>query len=84
MAKVCEICGKSTVAGRRIQHHHSIGWRFRAPRKTRQFKPNLRSIMVEIDGKETKVSTCMKCYKRLRKEQPEVFESQVASVEAAK
>ncbi|GAB4160583.1 MAG: hypothetical protein Fur003_4100 [Candidatus Dojkabacteria bacterium] len=69
MAKFCEICGKQTVAGRRIQHHHSIGWRFRAPNKPRQFKANLRQIKVQVDDvKETKITVCMKCYKKLRKE----------------
>ncbi len=68
MAKVCELCGKSAVAGRRIQHHHSIGWKFKAPKSTRSFKPNLRTIKVDVDGDVKSVSTCMKCYKRLQKE----------------
>ena len=68
MSKQCYICGKSTVAGRNIQHHHSIGWRFKAPKTTRTFKPNLKKINIEVDGKEMKVPVCMKCYKRLRKE----------------
>ncbi|WKZ31410.1 MAG: L28 family ribosomal protein [Candidatus Dojkabacteria bacterium] len=68
MARQCEICGKSTVAGKRIQHHHSIGWRFKAPRKNRVFKPNVRKIKASVDGKVQSISVCMKCYKRLRKE----------------
>ena len=71
MSKVCEICGKSTVAGNRIQHKHSIGWRYKAPKSKRKFKPNLRNIKIEVDDSPVpvKVSSCMKCYKRLRKEQ---------------
>lgn len=72
MAKECFLCGKSAVAGRHIQHHHSIGWRFKAPRKTRQFKPNMRNVDIEIDGKMTKVPVCMKCYKRLRNKESAV------------
>ena len=68
MAKVCELCGKSTVAGQRIQHHHSIGWKYKAPRSKRKFKPNLRKAKVNIDGKEKKITVCMKCYKKLRAE----------------
>ena len=68
MSKVCEICGKSTIAGSRIQHKHSTGWRYRAPRTKRQFKPNLRKVDVEVGGKEQRVFVCMKCYKKLRKE----------------
>jgi large subunit ribosomal protein L28 len=72
MSKVCHICGKSTKAGKNIQHKHSEGWRFRAPRTNRQFKPNLKKVELEIDGKLEKVNICMKCYKRLRKEAQEV------------
>jgi large subunit ribosomal protein L28 len=71
MSKVCEICGKSTVAGNRIQHKHSIGWRYKAPKTKREFKPNLRTVEVMVNGSNTpvKMSICMKCYKKLRKEQ---------------
>ncbi len=71
MAKVCELCGKSTAAGRRIQHHHSIGWKYKAPRSTRSFKPNLRKIKIDIEGDIQSIYTCMKCYKRLQKEAQE-------------
>ena len=68
MAKVCELCGKSIIAGRRIQHHHSIGWRYKAPRSVRTFKPNLRKIKVDVEGDVKRIYTCMKCYKKLRAE----------------
>jgi large subunit ribosomal protein L28 len=68
MAKVCELCEKSTVAGRRIQHHHSIGWKYKAPRSRRTFKPNLRNIKVDNAGDVQTITVCMKCYKRLQKE----------------
>ncbi len=71
MAKVCHMCGKSTIAGKNIQHKHSEGWRYKAPKTNRQFKPNLKKIKLEVDGKPTKVRICMKCYKRLRKEASE-------------
>jgi len=73
MSKVCEICGKSTAAGNRIQHKHSVGWRYKAPKAKRVFEPNLRKIEVQIDESNTpvKMSVCMKCYKKLRKEQEE-------------
>lgn len=68
MSKLCDICTKSTVSGNRIQHKHSVGWRYKAPKTKRQFKPNLRSLVVEVDGVPTKVNACMKCYKRLKKD----------------
>jgi len=66
MAKICELCGKSTVSGNRIQHKHSVGWRYKAPKTKRVFRPNLRSIHVDIEGTSTKVDVCMKCYKLLK------------------
>jgi ribosomal protein L28 len=73
MSKVCEICGKSTVAGNRIQHKHSIGWRYKAPKSKRKFKPNLRKVEIETEDSPVpvKVVACMKCYKRIRKERKE-------------
>ncbi len=69
MAKTCDFSGKSVVAGRRIQHHHSEGWRFKAPRTTRVFKPNIRQIKVQdADGKEVKLYIAMKYYKKLRQQ----------------
>ena len=69
MSEICEICGKSTVAGNRIQHKHSVGWRYKAPKSKRKFKPNLKNIDLELDGATVRVSSCMKCYKKLRKEE---------------
>ncbi len=58
------------MAGNRIQHKHSIGWRYKAPKSKRTFIPNLRKVEIEVEGSTVpvKVSACMKCYKRLRKE----------------
>lgn len=66
MARVCEVCTKSTVAGRNTQHHSSIQWRYRAPRTVRVFKPNLRTAQVITENKEKKATVCMKCYKKMR------------------
>jgi ribosomal protein L28 len=66
MSNFCEICEKVTVAGRRIQHHHAKGWRFKAPKTKRVFKPNLREVSLDIEGQAIKATVCMKCYKKLR------------------
>lgn len=71
MAKVCELCAKSTTAGKRIQHHHSIGWRFKAPKSKRTFKPNLRKVQVDVEGDIQSIYVCMKCYKKLQAESQE-------------
>ncbi len=69
MTKICDFSGKKIKAGRRIQHHHSEGWRFKAPRTTRIFKPNIREVKVkDALGKEVKLSIAMKYYKKLRQQ----------------
>lgn len=68
MAKICAVCGKSNMAGGSIQHKHSIGWRFKAPRTKRLFKTNTRKIDLETNGVVVRTDICMKCYKKLRNE----------------
>lgn len=68
MSRICQFCLKSAVAGNRVQHHHAKGWRFRAPRSKRQFKPNLRSVKLAYEGEVISATICMKCYKKLRNE----------------
>lgn len=67
MAKVCAICGKGNMAGRTIQHHHSIGWKMKAPKKPRTFKMNSRKVDIEVAGQVVRAEVCMKCYKKIKK-----------------
>ena len=56
MSKVCDICGKHTVAGRSISH---------SQRKVqRSFKPNIQRVNVVIDGKRKKMNVCTRCLKK--------------------
>lgn len=66
MTKTCVICEKTRIAGRRIQQHHSIQWRFKAHRTPRVFNTNTRNANIVKSGEETKSTVCMKCYKKLR------------------
>ena len=67
MTKVCDFSGKSVIAGKRIQHHHSEQWRLKAPRTNRKFKANIREIKVkDAGGKIVKMDIAMKYYKKLR------------------
>jgi ribosomal protein L28 len=69
MSKTCDFSGKKRITGKRIQHHHSEGWRFKAPRTNRVFKTNVREIKVkDSNGKEVKLSIAMKYYKKLRQQ----------------
>ncbi|MBC7807976.1 MAG: hypothetical protein H7145_17745 [Akkermansiaceae bacterium] len=46
MSKVCAISGKSAMSGRHIRNTHSIGWKYRAPKKCRIFKVNIQTVTV--------------------------------------
>jgi len=67
MSKVCFSCGKSVAFGGHRKHKYGGGWAYRAQRTPRKFKPNMRKIKIEKDGKTQTVDVCMKCYKKMRK-----------------
>ena len=56
MSKVCDICGKHTVAGRSISHSHRT--------VNRAFKPNIQRVSVVVDGKKQKLNVCTRCLKK--------------------
>lgn len=66
MSRVCEICGKATVAGKRVQHHSKGSkWRYKAPKSARVFKPNVAKIKVmDEEGNVGSIKVCMKCLKK--------------------
>ncbi len=57
MARICEICGKGRVFGKKVSH---------SMRKTpRSWAPNLRRIKIDNEGTPTRISICTSCLKRL-------------------
>ncbi len=68
MSKICYICGKGPVAGRRITRRGlakkkgGVGQRITGISR-RRFLPNLQSVRALIDGKPKKVRVCTKCLK---------------------
>ena len=57
MARVCDICGKKTVAGNTISHSH---------RKTRRvWKPNLHKVRVIVNDRPVTLKVCTKCLRKL-------------------
>ncbi len=64
MSKVCEICGKGTVAGRSISHAHNVS--------NRKMKPNLQRIRAVIEGVTRRVWVCTRCLRSGRVEKPTV------------
>lgn len=75
MTKVCFICQKSIVTGGNRKHRRGSSggggaWRFKSQRTLRTWKPNLRKITIDEGGRVYKEVICMKCYKRIRNEEP--------------
>lgn len=63
MSYQCEICRKGIVYGKSGIHKHSGQWKKRAPKTARQWKPNLKTVKVMIEGKIKKVRLCTQCLK---------------------
>ena len=59
MSKVCDICGKSKMAGCTVSHSNR--------KANKQYSANLQTTTMVIDGKEQKVKACTKCIKTAKK-----------------
>ena len=57
----CDICEKHTMFGRNIRHRHSGRWERKAPRTNRQFRPNVHSKRMLVDGKMQRMNVCTRC-----------------------
>lgn len=68
MSRVCDVCGKSTIKGSVIVRHGlakkkgGIGMHTTAINK-RDFRPNLQSIRVSINGGVKRMKVCTACIK---------------------
>jgi large subunit ribosomal protein L28 len=62
MAKMCEVCGKSTTAGRQVSHAHNV--------TPRTFEPNLRSVKALVDGAVRTVRVCARCLRSGKIQRP--------------
>lgn len=56
MSKVCDICGKHTVAGRSISHSHCT--------VNRSFRPNIQRVTLLVDGRPQRKNVCTRCLKK--------------------
>jgi large subunit ribosomal protein L28 len=58
----CDICDKRTRFGRRIRlQARTSNWARRAPKKNRQFRPNVQRKKIYLDGKWQRVNICTRC-----------------------
>ena len=53
MGKVCDICGKSKIAGNKVSHS------LRHSRRT--WKPNLRRVRANVNGTVKRINVCTRC-----------------------
>ncbi len=63
MAK-CDVCGKAVATGNRI----SIARSHVSRRAKRTWKPNLRTVRIEINGEKKKMHVCAKCLRSAKVE----------------
>lgn len=57
----CDLCPKRTRFGRNIRHKHSGRWARKAPRTNREFRPNVQSKRLLIEGRMQRVNVCTRC-----------------------
>ena len=58
----CDVCDKRTTFGRNIRHQtRASKWVRKAPRTGREFKPNVHSKRLLIDGRWERISICTRC-----------------------
>lgn len=73
MSRQCELTGKKTTTGNRIQHRRGKSgsggmWNYKAPKTRRTWRPNLKKVRLIVNGQPKRVKISMKAYKKLRKE----------------
>ena len=78
----CDLCPKRTMFGRNIRHKHSGRWERKAPRTNREFRPNVQSKRLLIDGRMRRVNVCTRCLrtqlKRMAEGRPAIPEGALA------
>ena len=68
MTKICEICGKGPISGRKYKRRGMIKRKGGAGSKIvgktlRQFLPNLQRVKVRLTGAVKRIQVCTKCLK---------------------
>lgn len=66
-AGACDVCDKTVMFGRHIRHQHSGRWERKAPKKSRQFRPNVAKHRVLVDGAFRRMNVCTRCLRTMVK-----------------
>ena len=53
MSKVCDICGKGSVAGHSVSHAHNVS--------NRSWKANLQRVRANVGGTTRRIWACTRC-----------------------
>lgn len=59
MSRVCEVCGKRKLPGKKVSHSNI--------KSNKKWDANLQTATLEIEGVEKKVKACTKCIKTSKK-----------------
>ena len=74
MSRVCEASGIGVMSGGTRQHNRgkaggtSGPWAYKATRKPRVWRPNLRKVKVKVNGADTTIRISMRYYKKLKQD----------------
>lgn len=66
MSRICEICGKRTEVGNKIERRGLAKWKGGVGRKItgktkRKFKANIQRMKANIDGTIKRIKICTRC-----------------------
>ncbi len=64
MSYICALCGKGHIMGKDRTHRHGGMWALRGPAHPKSWKPNLRTIRVEVNGKIKRLRVCVSCLRK--------------------
>lgn len=60
----CEICGKTTVFGKKVAHNRM----YIAGRVPKKIKPNLHRMTVDTPAGPRRITVCTRCMRTMRKQ----------------
>lgn len=84
----CDLCGKKRQIGRLGRHKPGVAgsqWLKRAQKTVKVFRPNLQRLWVlKEDGSKVRMKLCIKCLRKVKKEQVELKKKLEAKKEAQK
>lgn len=70
MSRTCDLCEKGKMINNSGIHAHSGKWHKKAPKSSRTWNINLRTVRLEVkEGQTKKMRICTSCLKKTRVEE---------------